>query len=92
MAGCTFVLVVVDRETGEFTIEGPLSDDRAWNRAIVEAQKSGRNVRCFSLGDMTPDRRSRRMAGRAGRSTGRRRFDCGGVRDYFLSTLPNGGY
>jgi hypothetical protein len=55
MAGRTFVLVVVDRDTGEFTVEGPVSDDRPWNRAVVEAQKAGRNVRCFSLGDMTPD-------------------------------------
>lgn len=55
MAGRTFVLVIVDRDTGEFTIESHLSDDRPWSRGVVDAQKAGRNVRCFSLGDMTPD-------------------------------------
>ena len=34
-----FVLVVVDRSTGEFTVEGPMSDDRLWNSAVVNAQK-----------------------------------------------------
>ena len=48
----TFVLVVVDRDTGEFTIEGPMTDDRPWNKAVVEAQKVGRKIRCFSMGDM----------------------------------------
>ncbi len=55
MAGRTLVLVVVDRDTGEFTVEGPLSDDRPWNRAVVDARKAGRNVQCFSLGDMMPE-------------------------------------
>ena len=50
-----FVLVVVDRDTGEFTVEGPMRDDRFWNRAVVNAQKVGRNIRCFSMGDITPD-------------------------------------
>jgi hypothetical protein len=30
-----FVLVVVDRDTGEFTVEGPMGDDRLWNSAVV---------------------------------------------------------
>ena len=34
-----FVLVVVDRDTGEFTVEGPMSDDRLWNSAVVECSK-----------------------------------------------------
>jgi hypothetical protein len=32
-----FVLVVVDRDTTEFTVEGPMSDDRPWNSAVVNA-------------------------------------------------------
>ncbi len=55
MSGRTFVLVVVDRDTGEFTIEGPMSDDRPWNHAAVNAQKVGRNIRCFSMGNTPPD-------------------------------------
>ena len=51
----SFVLVVVDRDTGEFTIEGPMNDDRPWNSAVVKAQKAGRNLRCFGMGDQSPD-------------------------------------
>ena len=50
-----FVLVVVDCDTAEFTVEGPLTDDRLWNSAVVGAQGVGRNLRCFSLGDLAPD-------------------------------------
>jgi len=50
-----FVLVVVDRDSSEFTVEGPMSDDRLWNSAVVNAQKVGRNIRCFSMGDIEPD-------------------------------------
>ena len=50
-----FVLIVVDRDTGESTAEGPMSDDRPWNSAAVNAQKIGRNIRCFSIGDLAPN-------------------------------------
>lgn len=50
-----FILVVVDRDTGEFTVEGPMSDDRLWNSAVVNAQRVGRNIRCFSMGNIAPD-------------------------------------
>jgi hypothetical protein len=50
-----FVLVVVDRDTEEFTVEGPMGDDRPWNHAVVNAQKVGRNLRCFGMGDLAPD-------------------------------------
>ena len=55
MARRQFVLVVVDRNTGEFTIEGPMVDDRPWNSAVVDAQRFGRNLRCFGMGDVKPD-------------------------------------
>lgn len=55
MAGRKFVLVVVDRDTGEFGVEGPMNDDRPWNRAVVEGQRFGRNLRCYAMGDQTPD-------------------------------------
>jgi hypothetical protein len=51
----SFVLVVVDRDTGEFSVEGPMNDDRPWNSAVVGAQKIGRNIRCFGMGDIAPD-------------------------------------
>jgi hypothetical protein len=51
----TFVLIVVDRDSGDFTVEGPMTDDSPWNRAVVQAQRLGRNLRCFGMGDATPD-------------------------------------
>jgi hypothetical protein len=50
-----FVLIVVDRDAGEFAVEGPITDDRAWNNAVVNAQRFGRNIRCFGMGDCAPD-------------------------------------
>ena len=50
-----FVLIVVDRDAGEFTVEGPISDDRPWNSAVVNAQRIGRNIRCFGMGDVAPN-------------------------------------
>jgi hypothetical protein len=55
MNGRNFVLLVVDRDTSEFTVEGPMSDDWPWNRAVANAQYEGRNLRCFRMGDLTPD-------------------------------------
>ena len=55
MTNRQFVLVVVDRDTGEFSVEGPMSDDQLWNSAVVNAQRVGRNIRCFSMGNIAPD-------------------------------------
>jgi hypothetical protein len=60
LPGRTFVLIVFDRDTGEFSVEGPISDDRPWDKAVVNAQEVGRNTRCFAMGNMTP-----RPSGRA---------------------------
>jgi hypothetical protein len=30
-------------------------DDRPWNNAVVDAQRIGRNLRCFSMGDLAPE-------------------------------------
>ena len=32
-----------------------MSDDHPWNKAVVNAQKVGRKIRCFSMGDMDPE-------------------------------------
>jgi hypothetical protein len=50
-----FVLIVIDRDAGEFIAEGPMTDDRPWNKAVVDAQRVGRNIRCFGMRDITPD-------------------------------------
>lgn len=43
-----FLLVVVDDDKKVFSVEGPMTNDTSWNENICSAQKSGRNVRCFS--------------------------------------------
>ena len=55
MNGRNFVLIVVDRETAEFTVEGPMVDDHPWNIAAANSHYLGRNIRCFGMGDITPD-------------------------------------
>jgi hypothetical protein len=55
MAGREFVLVVVDLDIEEFTVEGPMSDDRPLSRAVVKARGAGRSIRCFGMGDLPPD-------------------------------------
>ena len=36
-----FYLIVTDKNDKMFSVEGPMSDDRQWNHAVVMAQKSG---------------------------------------------------
>lgn len=44
----SFFLVVVDEDKKVFNVVGPITDDRGWNKRIVDAQKQGRNVGCFT--------------------------------------------
>ena len=50
--GGVFVLIIVDRDTREFSVEGPMTDDRPWNSAVIDARKVGRNIRCFGMGNL----------------------------------------
>lgn len=47
----SFFLAVLDGDRGEFSIEGPMADDRPWNHAVVLAQRAGRRVRCLVEAD-----------------------------------------
>jgi hypothetical protein len=40
-----FFLIVSDRDRRIFTVEGPMSDDRPWNKAVARAQDAGREVK-----------------------------------------------
>jgi hypothetical protein len=42
----SFYLIIIDRDKGTFSVEGPMTDDRPWNHAVVGAQRAGRQVRC----------------------------------------------
>ena len=89
MAARKFVLVVVDRDTGEFTIEGPMSDDRAWNKAVVNAQANGRNLRCFAMGDLPPDLAAAEWQSL---SSGTRRLAAGSiVNPAYIDGITSGG-
>ena len=41
-----FYLIITDKDNGTFSVEGPMTDDRQWNHAVVAAQQLGRQVRC----------------------------------------------
>ena len=45
-----FYLIITDRDNGTFSAEGPMTDDRPWNHAVVVAQKAGQEVRCATEG------------------------------------------
>lgn len=47
----SFFLAVLDGDRGEFSVEGPMADDRPWNHAVVLAQRAGRRVRCLVEAD-----------------------------------------
>jgi hypothetical protein len=51
----SFYLIVTDRANGTFSVEGPMTDDRPWNHAVVVAQKSGRQVRCSTAGGVSAE-------------------------------------
>lgn len=40
-----FILIVTDRDEKTFSVEGPMADDNPWSDAVVDAQKSGRQVK-----------------------------------------------
>ncbi len=50
-----FYLIVTDKDNGTFSVEGPMTDDRPWNHAVVAAQKSGRRVRCSPASGSSAD-------------------------------------
>jgi hypothetical protein len=52
-----FVLVVIDHDKKEFSVEGPMQDDGLWNAAIAKARKADRNITCSVPGE-EPDRSS----------------------------------
>ena len=45
-----FFLIVSDWDKRVFTVEGPMTDDRPWNKAVARAQGAGRQVKCCSGG------------------------------------------
>ena len=75
MANRQFVLIVVDRDTGEFTIEGPMVDDRPWN-AVVDAAADRPQPALLQHGRPGAASRRGRMASKTRRHSAGRRLDC----------------
>lgn len=48
-----FFLIVRDDDTNQFSVEGPMQDDRPWITAVGAAQGNGRSVRCHNPGIAT---------------------------------------
>jgi hypothetical protein len=46
--GAPFYKIITDKDNGTFSVEGPMTDDRHWDHAVVVAQKAGRQVRCLT--------------------------------------------
>jgi hypothetical protein len=40
--GAPFYKIITDKDNGTFSVEGPMTDDRRWDHAVVVAQKAGR--------------------------------------------------
>jgi hypothetical protein len=50
MGKSEFFLIVIDEDRKQFTVEGPVADDRPWSTAIAAAQHEGRRIRCCNIG------------------------------------------
>jgi hypothetical protein len=61
-----FYLIVVDRDRGEFTVEGPMANDAAWSKAVIAAQKAGRQITCSTAGPGTYGEISERFKTQSG--------------------------
>lgn len=45
-----YVLIIADRDTKTFTIEGPMQNDTSWNNAVCTAQAANRKVNYHTPG------------------------------------------
>ena len=42
-----FLVVIVDEDSKEFAVAGPMIDDRPWTQAVWKTRQTGRIVRSF---------------------------------------------
>ena len=50
----TFLMVIKDNDKGEFTVRGPMTDDRSLNKRVAEANATGRHITCSTGPDPRP--------------------------------------
>ena len=46
-----FLLVIVDHDRHIFNVVGPMDNDNSWNYRVVQCQKDGRRVNCFTASE-----------------------------------------
>src|ERR1700745_1966855 len=51
----SFYLIITDKDNGTFCVEGPMTDDRLGNHAVIVAQKLGRQVRCSTASGLSAE-------------------------------------
>ncbi len=54
ISSAAFLLMIIDHETGRFTLEGPMTNDLPWVHEIAQARRAGRHISCVPL-PMAPD-------------------------------------
>jgi hypothetical protein len=50
MSDLPFYLIVTDEDRGVFAVEGPMTDDRAWQAAARHAREHQRRIMCGPTG------------------------------------------
>jgi hypothetical protein len=53
--GAPFYMIITDKDNEAFSVEGPMTDDRLWNHAVVVAQKAGRQVGCLTISGLSAE-------------------------------------
>jgi hypothetical protein len=48
-------LIVIHEDHGTFAVEGHMTHDSAWNKAVVAVQQAGRKARCCTGSSAFPD-------------------------------------
>ena len=58
--GAPFYMIIIDKRNGTFSVEGPMTDDKHWNHAVVVAQKAGRQVSCCTASGFSAEDAARK--------------------------------
>ena len=57
---CPFYLLIVDYDTGRYSLDGPVAEFEDWENKTVQLRSAGRSVRCFQTSEqqakLTADR------------------------------------
>jgi hypothetical protein len=60
--GASFYMIIADKENRAFSVEGPMTDYRLWDHAVVAARKARRQVRCLNISGLSCRGRGSKLA------------------------------